>query len=733
MLTLITVTLITNGLMLTLALAALFLILWQNARREINIYFSLFMLAMVTWSAGSLLSRATALVAVDENLTVVGLNLLEIGFGGACIALFLLVSALTDTRSLFTWSLAVGSAAVFILNKTALSLVNLSFQYDISVTGVLNYSFPIVDTLIYLVVVSATLISVWQNLPKIKETSMILGLLVFCLGQLVVLISPRLRTLGSAEHTATLAALTISYAIVRSQVMEPLIGRAKELEAVQKIGLAITSSLDPREALQTIAAQAAGLLRIDGSLIFLRRENELILEAVYNIPEKFLGGRLTLQEGIAGKVARERRGFMLHDYRREWHGVPDIPIAKKTFGSVLGVPLMFREDVVGVLVTVEGVEGRLFTNDDLHLLQLLGPQAAVAITNSFLFEKERAVANQLETVLFSTENPVISVSHDLRIIFANPASTSLMTNDPFHGSIIGKSLLDFIQPDLLPQNIRGLLRDLRKSRSHVYEIHLKDHDYLCHIARLEKPNRGWVAVLNDVTQLKEIDRLKSQMVRMTSHDLKNPLFATMTYMQLLEEDVEGVEGAQRNIASIWKQLDRMERIVNGILDLEKVSSGAPPFELCNLQQLLNNAIRSYEDIAIRRNQSLALESNLTASHVLGDAPQLEQVFSNLIDNAIKFTPEGGTIRVVAEMQENSVIISIEDTGIGIPVEAQSQVFDRYFRANGVKDKIPGSGVGLSLVKAIVDRHRGRIWLRSEEGKGSTFFVTLPIAVAEPIL
>lgn len=733
MLTLITVTLITNGLMLTLALAALFLILWQNARREINIYFSLFMLAMVTWSAGSLLSRATALVAVDENLTVVGLNLLEIGFGGACIALFLLVSALTDTRSLFTWSLAVGSAAVFILNKTALSLVDLSFQYDISVTGVLNYSFPIVDTLIYLVVVSATLISVWQNLPKIKETSMILGLLVFCLGQLVVLISPRLRTLGSAEHTATLAALTISYAIVRSQVMEPLIGRAKELEAVQKIGLAITSSLDPREALQTIAAQAAGLLRIDGSLIFLRRENELILEAVYNIPEKFLGGRLTLQEGIAGKVARERRGFMLHDYRREWHGVPDIPIAKKTFGSVLGVPLMFREDVVGVLVTVEGVEGRLFTNDDLHLLQLLGPQAAVAITNSFLFEKERAVANQLETVLFSTENPVISVSHDLKIIFANPASTSLITNDPFHSSIIGKSLLDFIQPDLLPQNIRGLLRDLRKSRSHVYEIHLKDHDYLCHIARLEKPNRGWVAVLNDVTQLKEIDRLKSQMVRMTSHDLKNPLFATMTYMQLLEEDVEGVEGAQRNIASIWKQLDRMERIVNGILDLEKVSSGAPPFELCNLQQLLNNAIRSYEDIAIRRNQSLALESNLTASHVLGDAPQLEQVFSNLIDNAIKFTPEGGTIRVVAEMQENSVIISIEDTGIGIPVEAQSQVFDRYFRANGVKDKIPGSGVGLSLVKAIVDRHRGRIWLRSEEGKGSTFFVTLPIAVAEAIL
>ncbi|MBI5930844.1 MAG: GAF domain-containing protein [Chloroflexi bacterium] len=732
MLTLITVTLITNGLMLTLALAALFLILWQNARREINIYFSLFMIAMLVWSAGSLLSRATALVAVDEDLTVLGLNLIEIGFGGACIALFLLVAALTEIRSFFTWSLAIGSVAMLVLNKTTLSLFDISFQYEISVTGLLNYSFPLVDTLVYLVVVTATLISVWQNLPKIKETSMILGLLVFCLGQLVVLISPRLRALGSAEHTATIAALTISYAIVRSQVMEPLIGRAKELEAVQKIGLAITSSLNPREALQTIAAQAAGLLKIDGSLIFLRRDNELILEAVYNIPEKFLGTRLTLQEGVAGKVARERQGFMLHDYRREWHGVPDIPIALKTFGSVLSVPLMFRDDVVGVLITIEGVEGRLFTNDDLHLLQLLGPQAAVAITNSFLFEKERAVADQLETVLISTENPVISVSHDLKIIFANPAATDLMTDDPFHGSIIGKSLLDYIKSDLLPQDMRGLLRDVRKLRSHVYEVHLKEHDYLCHIARLGKPNRGWVAVLNDVTQLKEIDRLKSQMVRMTSHDLKNPLFATMTYIQLLEEDVEGVESAQRNIASIWKQLDRMERIVNGILDLEKVASGAPPFELCDLTLLLNNAIRSYEDIAVRRNQILQLKADIPSAYVLGDGPQLEQVFTNLIDNAIKFTPEGGTIRVVAESQENNVIISIEDTGMGIPIEAQSQVFDRYFRANGIKDKIPGTGVGLSLVKAIVDRHRGRIWLRSEEGKGSTFYVTLPIALAEPV-
>lgn len=726
MLTLITITLITNWLMLTLALAALFLILWQNSRRKVNIYFSVFMLAMVMWSSGSLISRTTGFVSTDEDLTLLGLRFLEFGFAGACISVFLLVATLTETRNLVTWSLTVGGVTLLILNETTLLIFDVSVDYSISANGLLLYDFALIDKLVYLIFVLATLVVVWQNLPKIKETSMILGLLVFSLGQLVVLISPRLRALGSAEHTATLAALIISYAIVRSQVMEPLIGRAKELEAVQKIGLAITSSLDPREALQTIAAQAAGLLKIDGSLIFLRRGNELILEAVYNIPEKFLGTRLTLQEGVVGKVARERQGFMLNDYRREWKGVPDIAIAPKTFGSVLAVPLMFREDVAGVLLTVEGVEGRLFTTEDLNLLQLLGPQAAIAITNSFLFEKERAVANQLETVLISTENPVVSVGHDLKIIFANPAATALITNDPFHRNINRQPLLDFIKPELLPQNIRALLRDIRKQRSHVYEIHLNEHDYLCHVARLEKPNRGWVAVLNDVTKLKEIDRLKSQMVRMTSHDLKNPLFATITYMQLLEEDVEGMESARRNIASIWKQLDRMERIVNGILDLEKIESGAPPFETCDLRHLLNNAIRSFEDLATRRKQSLTLSVDAPLLPVLGDGPQLEQVFANLIDNALKFTPEGGSVRVLAEFQENNVIVSIEDTGMGIPREIQSQVFDRYFRAIEIKDKIPGAGVGLSLVKAIVDRHRGRIWLRSEEGKGTTFYITLPV-------
>jgi len=140
-------------------------------------------------------------------------------------------------------------------------------------------------------------------------------------------------------------------------------------------------------------------------------------------------GTISLGQGVVGTVAAERRARRVDNYRRDWKGADDLPLARETFGAVVSVPLMFANEVAGVLLAVHGRQGRLFNRDDLHLLQLLGPQAAVAITNSRLFEAERklsgdlaAAKGQLEAVLTSTENPVVAVDRQLRIIFANPAA-----------------------------------------------------------------------------------------------------------------------------------------------------------------------------------------------------------------------------------------------------------------------------------------------------------------------
>ena len=182
-------------------------------------------------------------------------------------------------------------------------------------------------------------------------------------------------------------------------------------------------------------------------------------------------------------------------------------------------------------------------------------------------------------MLASTESPVAAVDRQMRILLANSAALSLLPNPSV--AVEGRRLIDLASPDFLPPDVRVALRDLRRERVHTYEVRHQDRTYLCHLAVLGRPNpKGWVAVLNDVTQLKELDRMKSEMIRMTSHDLKNPLFAAMSYLELLEEDGENIldEDLREYVGIIDHQLERMNRIISGILDLERVQSGTPAYE-----------------------------------------------------------------------------------------------------------------------------------------------------------
>lgn len=738
------ITLFTNGLMLTIALGSLlvFVVLLQNSRRALNNTFGIFIAAMVIWSSGSLISRATVQITVDENLTRAGLWLLEIGFGVACISIYVLAGVLTESRNKIFWFTVLVGVITLLVYQLLLFLLEIPIRYSTNAQSLLTYSFPRVKGIVYFAFSLGTLFIVWQNQPKIQQRSMTLGLSVLAVGQIAALVSPRLRSLAIAEDAATMATLVIIYAIIRAQVVDPLSGRERQVKVVRDVGSAITN-VQVENVLQKIAAQATELLGVAGSAIYLRDRQTLVLKGVHQLPDKFVDTtRLNLGEGVAGTAAAKKQGILINHYRREWKGKPDMPLAFETFGAVLCVPLMFGEDVVGVLLVVERQDGRLFDQEDMSLLELLAPQAAVAITNNRLFIQERALTTalataktQLETVLISTMNPVIAVDHHLRVIFANPAAVMLISPDNPDLYLTNCQLLEFIQPDLLPKNPRAIVQSLRRNQSFAYEVSANKHEYLCHVTRLTRPNRGWVAVLNDITTLKEIDHLKSQMVRMTSHDLKNPLFAIMNYMELLQEDGEGrfTEGMQRNANAIWTQLERMQRLINGILDLERVESGVTISEMCDVRQTIATAVHGLEDLAIRNNLTLHTEVGDDLPAVAGDPQQLGQAIANLLDNAIKFTPSGGSIWVRANAQSDTILLSVEDTGIGIPYEAQALVFERFFRVKSgrLRDDI-GSGLGLSLVKAIVEHHKGQIWLQSEENKGSTFYVTLP-AVKEPAI
>ena len=736
-----TLTLLLNGITLALSLSFLLITLWQDTRKELSQFFAIFLFMVTLWNGGSLLLQAASLIENTPTLTTIAISLVELGYAGSAIAIYTLTAIVVGAQTRRFRTLAFVGLFFVLAYQLLLIISNVPVRFERLGAGTFTYQIQPLSALFYLVFDTTTFYLIWRYRRKIRSRALWVGILIFVVGQTLILLNPELQALATAINLSSIAALIISFSILRQEIITPLSERVRQIEAMHQVSLAVTSQIALDTVLDEIASQAVGWLDADGSGIFLIRDEELELATVFNLPKQFTALRLAVGQGAAGSAAQTGRSVFVENYRRDWQGEADLPLARETFGSVICVPLNYGDRVIGVLMVIASRQGRLFTNDDVYLLDLLGSQAAVAIAHSQLFAKQQTLMgevdlahSQLQTVLTSTQNPVIALDRRFRLIFANPAA-----EDQFFSSKPEKdqSILDLLPKGSLPNNYRDALRNLKQNRSYVYEINLHSQVYLCHLACLGYPNiAGWVAILNDITQLKELDRLKSEMVRMTSHDLKNPLQAAIANLELLADDLNDHSDPEvaESIKAIDKQLERMNRIIAGILDLERVKSGIPAFEICHLDQILQNSLDEIQHLAQDKHIMLHMDLPPALPDFLGDARQFERALINLIENAIKFTEEGGEIHLDVYQDTNDIMISICDSGIGIPEAIHERIFDRFFRGRQPgADHITGSGLGLSLVKTIVENHNGRIWLKSQEGKGATFFVAIPAHDVEQVL
>ena len=203
----------------------------------------------------------------------------------------------------------------------------------------------------------------------------------------------------------------------------------------------------------------------------------------------------------------------------------------------------------------------------------------------------------------------------------------------------------------------------------------------------------------------------------------------MANLDLLNEaiDENDLDEMQYSMGKIEQQLERMSRIISGVLDIDRLRKDAGSFHECVPEQAIRNSLNNLQTIAQDKNIALDMQIDSELPIFWSDEKQFERVLDNLIENAIKFTPEGGFVTVSAYTQDERIVFRVADTGIGIPVAQQSRVFDSFFRANQKgAEHISGSGLGLHLVKTIVQQHNGKIWLESEENIGTTFYVSLPL-------
>ena len=237
---------------------------------------------------------------------------------------------------------------------------------------------------------------------------------------------------------------------------------------------------------------------------------------------------------------------------------------------------------------------------------------------------------------------------------------------------------------------------------------------------------GSVTVLEDITHLRELDRMKTEFIGVASHELRTPVTSMLLSVQLLEEGAAGaLTPAQREIVEAQRNdVERLDHLMRELLDLSRLEAGsAPPrFELVKPMDLLTSALQSTKAQAGQKGVGLTVERSRDLPLVRADKSQIGRVLVNLVTNAIRHTEPGGTIKLRASDGGNQVTLSVEDTGSGIPKEYQENIFRRFVQVPGATGG--GAGLGLSISRTIVQAHGGNLWVESELGKGSTFSFTL---------
>lgn len=314
------------------------------------------------------------------------------------------------------------------------------------------------------------------------------------------------------------------------------------------------------------------------------------------------------------------------------------------------------------------------------------------------------------------------------ITLANPAAERLFSLST--DQMLGRPLRD-INPSLGHWLARAL--DEKHTLPMVFELEIGDgHHYFASLAPIAGKGRqraGWVIALQDVTPLKNLEEWKSDAIQTAAHDLRDPLNLITGAANFLRDTLAAPTPEQAEcFAMIKSGADRMSTLIEQLLNLEQAESGVEiATARINLRRLVEQVADDFRRAAKDKGVRLEFEGQATTAEVEGDESWLQRAVANLVSNAIKYTPGGGRVRVCYSEAEGQGVVEVTDTGPGIPQAAQARLFQRFYRVEGASTRqTPGSGLGLAIVKTIIERHRGRVWVSSAEGKGSTFGFLVPL-------
>ncbi len=436
------------------------------------------------------------------------------------------------------------------------------------------------------------------------------------------------------------------------------------------------------------------------------------------------------------------QGYLLHSYKISLISstllslVFVIPLAY-LFVKILTKPILQMTDAAMQLAS-DSPDRKTYTYSDDELGKLSKAIIDIGVRLRGQIEDISKEKNYLQTILKGMGEGVLVVDEGGRILMINDVFRELLSI-PISADVSGKTSLEIVRNTEMEEAIRGAIQDgkgrafeltLPSPSGRTFEVNIVSiHSSPEEVGREDERIRGAIAVFHDITRLKELERIRQDFVANVSHELRTPLTTIKGYAETLLEGALKEDVASQFVQVIKKHTDRLTKIVEDLLVLSKIESKEfrLNLELLSLPELINEVLDLAKDAAVKKNISITKNEISPSLLVEADRNYLEQVLVNLLDNAIKYTPEGGKVTVSAiEKDQKEIEISVQDNGIGIPQKDLPRIFERFYRVDkGRSQELGGTGLGLSIVKHIIQVHRGRIWAESQLGKGSTFYFTLP--------
>ena len=370
------------------------------------------------------------------------------------------------------------------------------------------------------------------------------------------------------------------------------------------------------------------------------------------------------------------------------------------------------------------------------LLRQLGAELDDLRIRARLSERQR---RHTEAIIYSLRDAVVVVDDQDRLAMANePAAELLGFNDDARGKpiadVCGEKHREFVE--FLHQSAQSGVEGTR--REMLFTLGEQPHVFDTIVSCVyEGPKvSGVVAVLHDVTREKEISQMKNDFVSHVSHELKTPLASITAYSEMLADGEAGDEKTRKQFYGIIQtQAQRLNRLIEDILNISRIESGLIKVakEPVSLAILIEQQMSMIRKCADEKNITVSWQTPIIFDQVYADKDMISQVIVNLLSNAVKYTPSGGSVRIATEVDEAAgrARVTVTDTGVGIPEEELEHLFRKFYRVAANNKHAKGTGLGLNLVKQIVEKvHNGRVFVTSTAGVGSTFGFELPLAAVE---